>query len=104
MIGRTAPSNPWIFRQIREYLETGAYAEPTHLDRYEMMRTYYSMLIERREDIVLVLIDALERQKNFDRRLISPDARIAGVPDAGEIRLSVGGSWRGLSPRGGSPR
>jgi tRNA-dihydrouridine synthase len=50
MIGRAAASNPWIFRQIREYLETGSYAEPTQLDRYEMMRTYYSMLIERCED------------------------------------------------------
>jgi tRNA-dihydrouridine synthase B len=59
MIGRSAASNPWIFRQIREYLETGSYTEPTHLDRYEMMRTYYSMLIERRED------DAAGKMKQF---------------------------------------
>ena len=59
MIGRTAASNPWIFRQIREYLETGSYTEPTHLDRYEMMRTYYSMLIDRRED------DAAGKMKQF---------------------------------------
>ncbi len=25
MIGRGASSNPWIFRQIQQYLETGAY-------------------------------------------------------------------------------
>src|ERR1700720_716795 len=49
MIGRAASSNPWIFRQIQQYLETGAYDEPTHQDRYEMMRQYYMMLIERRE-------------------------------------------------------
>ena len=49
MIGRAASSNPWIFRQIRQYLETGAYAQPTHQDRYQMMRTYYAMLIERDE-------------------------------------------------------
>jgi tRNA-dihydrouridine synthase B len=59
MIGRAAASNPWIFRQIGEYLETGSYTEPTHLDRYEMMRTYYSMLIERRED------DAAGKMKQF---------------------------------------
>src|SRR6201995_3220903 len=32
MIGRTASSNPWIFRQIRQYLSTGKYAQPSHLD------------------------------------------------------------------------
>src|SRR5215510_939701 len=50
MIGRAASSNPWIFRQIQQYLATGRYDQPTHLDRYEMMRTYYAMLIDRRED------------------------------------------------------
>ncbi len=49
MIGRAASSNPWIFRQIRQYLETGTYIEPTQQDRYQMMRQYYSMLIERSE-------------------------------------------------------
>jgi tRNA-dihydrouridine synthase B len=49
MIGRTASSNPWIFRQIGQYLSTGRYEQPTQQDRYEMMRTYYAMLIERDE-------------------------------------------------------
>src|SRR6185437_394431 len=39
MIGRTAASNPWIFRQIAQYTATGAYTEPTEADRYEMIRT-----------------------------------------------------------------
>jgi nifR3 family TIM-barrel protein len=46
MIGRTAASNPWIFRQIAEYLATGSYWTPGERDRYEMMRTYYTMLRE----------------------------------------------------------
>src|SRR5262249_24176483 len=50
MIGRTASSNPWIFRQIEEYLKTGRYDEPAQEDRYQMMRTYYRMLVERVED------------------------------------------------------
>ena len=29
MIGRAASSNPWIFRQIRQYLATGTYEQPT---------------------------------------------------------------------------
>jgi tRNA-dihydrouridine synthase B len=48
MIGRTASSNPWIFRQIAEYLATGSYWTPSERDRFEMMRTYYTML--RTED------------------------------------------------------
>jgi tRNA-dihydrouridine synthase B len=49
MIGRAASSNPWIFRQIAQYLATGTYDQPSHGDRYRMMRTYYAMLIERDE-------------------------------------------------------
>ncbi len=63
MIGRTAPANPWIFRQIEQYCgatgnnlgelalaRTGegarAYTEPGEADRYQMIRTYFAMLIE----------------------------------------------------------
>ena len=52
MIGRMAPSNPWIFRQIEQYYtavstgHAGAYDQPSEADRYQMIRTYFSMLIE----------------------------------------------------------
>ena len=63
MIGRTAASNPWIFRQIAQYTAcvapglrpggpgqrpgpTQPYDEPTEADRYQMIRTYFQMLIE----------------------------------------------------------
>jgi nifR3 family TIM-barrel protein len=46
MIGRAASSNPWIFRQIEQYLASGRYDEPAELDRYEMIRSYYGMLLE----------------------------------------------------------
>lgn len=79
MIGRTAASNPWIFRQIEQYTarvgadalvrptlnghpeepsfgEAGSqratesghrlYDEPTEFDRYQMIRTYFQMLVE----------------------------------------------------------
>ena len=49
MIGRAASSNPWIFRQIAQYLAAGSYERPTEADRHQMMRTYYAMLIERQE-------------------------------------------------------
>ena len=59
MIGRAASSNPWIFRQIAQYLATGAYDQPGHQDRYQMMRTYYAMLVERQER------DAAGKMKQF---------------------------------------
>ncbi|MBZ5707087.1 MAG: tRNA-dihydrouridine synthase, partial [Acidobacteriia bacterium] len=46
MIGRTAASNPWIFRQIAQYTGNGRYDEPAEADRYQMIRTYFQMLIE----------------------------------------------------------
>jgi tRNA-dihydrouridine synthase B len=46
MIGRMAPANPWIFRQIAQYVGRGRYDEPAEADRYQMIRTYFQMLIE----------------------------------------------------------
>jgi tRNA-dihydrouridine synthase B len=46
MIGRAAPANPWIFRQIAQYTATGRYDLPTDQDRYRMIRTYFQMLTE----------------------------------------------------------
>ncbi|MDP9161816.1 MAG: tRNA dihydrouridine synthase DusB [Acidobacteriota bacterium] len=46
MIGRTAAANPWIFRQIEQYVASGRYDEPGEADRYAMIRTYFEMLLE----------------------------------------------------------
>ena len=61
MIGRMAPANPWIFRQIEQYATAASarplepssaptgpasYDEPTESDRYQMIRTYFRMLLE----------------------------------------------------------
>ncbi len=59
MIGRAASSNPWIFRQIEQYLATGRYDQPTERDRYDMMRTYYRMLIDQQEP------DTVGKMKQF---------------------------------------
>ena len=59
MIGRTAPSNPWIFRQIEQYCADERYDEPSEADRYRMIRTYFSMLIEEE------LPDAVGKMKQF---------------------------------------
>jgi tRNA-dihydrouridine synthase len=49
MVGRTASSNPWIFRQIDDYAATGHYTVPPESARYEIMRTYYAMLVTRED-------------------------------------------------------
>jgi len=59
MIGRTASYNPWIFRQIEEYLRTGSYVVPPEHERYSMMKTYYLMLKEQGE------ADAVGKMKQF---------------------------------------
>ena len=51
MIGRAAPANPWIFRQIAQYTTTkqnsgvGSYDKPTEMDRYRMIRDYFERLM-----------------------------------------------------------
>lgn len=59
MIGRTASSNPWIFRQISQYLETGSYDQPPERQRYDIMKTYYAMLHKQAAP------DAVGKMKQF---------------------------------------
>jgi len=74
MIGRTAPANPWIFRQIAQYTATkdvtgtGVYDVPTNEDRYHMIRTYFQMLVDE-----IALEEAAEA------------ARAAAITAAGQI-------------------
>ena len=121
MIGRTAPSNPWIFRQIeqycayvgadafvrrversstrfegttgecatwpsptpdecvRGYVETAklSYDEPTEADRYQMIRTYFQMLIEEE------LPDAVGKMKQFASWFTH------GVPGGAALRKAI---------------
>jgi len=96
MIGRTAPANPWIFRQIAQYnawlsegrgtaalgclAEQGsatAYDEPTEADRYQMIRTYFQMLIEEE------LPDAVGKMKQFASWFTH------GVPGGAALRKAI---------------
>lgn len=47
MIGRAAQGNPWIFREVREYLKTGKHIEPPSLaERADIMDEHLSRLLE----------------------------------------------------------
>jgi nifR3 family TIM-barrel protein len=50
MIGRAAPANPWIFRQIAQYTATGRYDQPTQQDRHRMVRMYFEMLLGEEQE------------------------------------------------------
>ena len=85
MIGRTAPSNPWIFRQIQQYcagMEAAfsspkLYDEPSQADRYQMIRTYFQMLIEEE------LPDAVGKMKQFASWFTH------GVPGGAGLRKAI---------------
>jgi tRNA-dihydrouridine synthase B len=77
MIGRAAPANPWIFRQIAEYTAHGGYTKPTDMDRYHLIRTYFSMLLE--EDFP----DAIGKMKQFASWFTH------GVPGGAALRKSI---------------
>ena len=123
MIGRTAPSNPWIFRQIEQYCAgiatlhvaadalvrrversstaagsifdrqkstwpsatpdegvrgyTNTYDQPSEADRYQMIRTYFQMLIEEE------LPDAVGKMKQFASWFTH------GVPGGAALRKAI---------------
>jgi nifR3 family TIM-barrel protein len=89
MIGRTAPANPWIFRQIAQYNAwlsndrvaadalVRPYDEPTEADRYQMIRTYFQMLIEEE------LPDAVGKMKQFASWFTH------GVPGGAALRKTI---------------
>src|SRR5215469_1710775 len=83
MIGRTAPANPWIFRQIAEYTALkhatgiGQYTEPTEYDRYQMIRTYFSMLLDEERP------ESAGKMKQFASWFTH------GIPNGSQLRKSV---------------
>jgi len=124
MIGRSAPSNPWIFRQIEQYctavgnghvgtaaigcpversstgfgfedetresqsglwpdgqpraaVPTRFYDHPSEADRYQMIRTYFQMLIEEK------LPDAVGKMKQFASWFTH------GVPGGAHLRKEI---------------
>ena len=46
MVGRGSYGRPWLFRQIREYLETGSYSpDPSPEERLEIMRRHIRLIV-----------------------------------------------------------
>jgi nifR3 family TIM-barrel protein len=88
MIGRAAPANPWIFRQIAQYTATGRYDVPGVGDRYNMIRAYFEMLLA--EEIAT-------RDLPRDGRMGDPVGKMKqfatwfthGVPGGAKLRAAI---------------
>ncbi len=77
MLGRAAPTNPWIFRQIEQYVSTGQHVEPSDADRYHLLAGYFRMLVEAE------LPNAVGKMKQFACWFTH------GVRDGSELRRQV---------------
>jgi tRNA-dihydrouridine synthase B len=77
MIGRAASSNPWIFRQIEDYITAGRYDEPSELDRYYLLSGYFRSLIAAE------MPDAVGKMKQFASLFTH------GVRNGAELRHAV---------------
>jgi tRNA-dihydrouridine synthase B len=83
MIGRAAPSNPWIFRQIAQYTAHGRYDQPTEADRYALIRTYFQMLIEEADSATGEHREAQGKMKQFASWFTH------GVPGGAHLRKAI---------------
>ena len=114
MIGRAAPANPWIFRQIAQYTATkrstgiGVYQRPTEMDRYRMIRDYFERLLheiaEHPEIVAPAITDEAKRQKrdheSAQRDAIGKMKQFAswfthGVPGGATLRREIFEAKRG---------
>jgi tRNA-dihydrouridine synthase B len=77
MIGRAASSNPWIFRQIADYVATGTYTQPTEQDRYKLLAEYFQSLIAAE------MPDAIGKMKQFATLFTH------GIRNGSELRHAV---------------
>jgi tRNA-dihydrouridine synthase B len=89
MIGRGAPANPWIFRQIAQFTATGRYDKPTSSDRYHMIRAYFEMLLAGTEAGSIA-----EKPENAGREAVGKMKQFAswfthGVPGGAKLRASI---------------
>lgn len=56
MIGRGAVGRPWIFKEIKHYLETGEHMEPlTVMDKVELAKLHFAKSLEFKGEITGVL-------------------------------------------------
>ena len=77
MIGRAAATNPWIFSQMQQYIQSGSYYHPDDQDRYRLLSGYYAQITGAN------LPDGVGKMKQFACWFTH------GVGNGGELRRNV---------------
>lgn len=55
MIGRAAMGNPFIFKEINEYLETGTYSKVSDIEKFDTMIEHFNHLMDLKGEKVAVM-------------------------------------------------
>ncbi len=79
MIGRAAVGKPWIFREIRHFLNTGEHLQPLSLpEKVELARIHFKRSLETKEGQRSIF----EMRRHFSNYF-------KGLPDFRELRLKL---------------
>lgn len=80
MVGRAAIGAPWIFREIRSYLDTGTYTPLSNTEKLAMLRRIISESIERIDEYRGIL---------HIRRHLAASPLFKGIPDFRQMRIRM---------------
>lgn len=80
MVGRAAIGAPWIFREIRSYLDTGTYIPLSNAEKLSMLRRIISESIERIDEYRGIL---------HIRRHLAASPLFKGIPDFRQMRIRM---------------
>ncbi len=80
MIGRASIGNPWFFRQVKHFFETGEHLPPISIaDRVEMARKHLEMSIAWKDSEIVGVMEMRRHYTNYFK----------GIPHFKEYRLKM---------------
>ena len=80
MIGRASFGAPWIFREVKEYLQTGTMPEITEREKFALLRRQIRESIDRIDEYRGIL---------HIRRHLASTPLLKGIPDFRETRIRL---------------
>lgn len=80
MMGRASFGAPWIFRQMREYIDTGTVSEITPREKFDMLRRQVHESVERIDEYRGIL---------HIRRHLAASPLFKGIPNFRETRIRM---------------
>ncbi len=80
MIGRAAIGAPWIFREVRQYLDTGVFTPLSQAEKMQILRRQIRESVERIDEYRGIL---------HIRRHLAATPLFKGIPDFRQMRISM---------------